>query len=268
MKYFSGLIFVLVWAVGMAVFTATPVPAALINQYDFNGTFNDTLVTGDPLAEFNTAANGFAAGEWWWTADSNPGGGLILTTPILNPANYSVGIRFKFNEVSPGYRKIISFLGSGSDRGLYFYNGVLNQYSIDSGTTVFNPDTYYDLIITRDAATNNAKYYIVDNGMVLLEIDIADPGLETVPNLVGGRAQFLLFHDDITTSGEWTTGGTVQRIRVWDTPLTSNEILNALNDQTAAATVPTMNEWGILIFIMLAGAGSAYVLKRQDRAEN
>jgi len=72
MKYFSGLIFVLVCAVGMTVFAATPAPAALINQYDFNGTFNDTLVTGDPLAEFNTATSGFAAGEWWWTANSNP----------------------------------------------------------------------------------------------------------------------------------------------------------------------------------------------------
>ena len=36
----------------------------------------------------------------------------------------------------------------------------------------------------------------------------------------------------------------------------------------APATVPTINEWGMIIFILLAGLGAAYYLRRQGRAES
>jgi hypothetical protein len=37
---------------------------------------------------------------------------------------------------------------------------------------------------------------------------------------------------------------------------------------TAPTTVPTMNEWGMIIFIAIAGFGSVYYLRRQKRANS
>jgi len=34
------------------------------------------------------------------------------------------------------------------------------------------------------------------------------------------------------------------------------------------ANVPTMNEWGMIIFMALAGLGSVYYLRRQRRTES
>lgn len=35
---------------------------------------------------------------------------------------------------------------------------------------------------------------------------------------------------------------------------------------TPATAIPTMNEWGMIIFMVLAGLGSIYYLRRQRRA--
>jgi hypothetical protein len=40
----------------------------------------------------------------------------------------------------------------------------------------------------------------------------------------------------------------------------------AIEISTAAASVPTMNEWGMIIFMTVAGLGSVYYLRRQRRA--
>jgi hypothetical protein len=39
-------------------------------------------------------------------------------------------------------------------------------------------------------------------------------------------------------------------------------------DNPCRTTVPTMNEWGIIIFIVLAGLGAAFYLRKSKRAEN
>lgn len=38
--------------------------------------------------------------------------------------------------------------------------------------------------------------------------------------------------------------------------------------QVQAVTVPTMNEWGMILFLVLAGFGSIYYLRRQKRANS
>lgn len=250
------------------IFTITlisPVQAATLkSQYEFKGNFNDSFGAGDPLVVSNAATSGFNTDGWYWTADSDPGTELALTTPLVNPANYSIGIRFKYTDMD-GYRKIISFLSSSDDRGLYFYSNNLAQYDIATGVSTFSTDTFYDLVLTRDSADNSVIIYMVDNGVVTNEIDITDTGLETVPNIVGGKAQFLLFSDDTHTNTEWTTGGTVTTIKAWDGPLTPSEIQNALAPQSPASSVsvPIMTEWGMLIFLTISGLGSILYLKRQ-----
>ncbi len=42
----------------------------------------------------------------------------------------------------------------------------------------------------------------------------------------------------------------------------------ALTDPPSAASVPAMTGWGMIFFMLLAGLGSAYYLKRQNRTTN
>jgi hypothetical protein len=49
--------------------------ATLINQYDFQGDFTDTLGAGDNLTPVNTNTSSFGGDAWTWTASTNPGGG-------------------------------------------------------------------------------------------------------------------------------------------------------------------------------------------------
>jgi hypothetical protein len=248
------------------LFVAHPVSAQnLINAYEFNGNFVDSLGNGNPLVEFNTNTSGFGAGEWWWTANTDPGGGLILTTPIPNPQNYSIGIRVEYDEVGPSWRKIISFLTQSDDEGLYFNSGDLNLYSQGAGINTYNADTFYDIIFTRDSL-DNVNIYIVDGGAANLEISLNDSSDETVPNSVPGGYEFRLFHDDSSTDSEWSSGGTVRSIRIWDGPLPPLAIATAMDAPLippSTAVVPTITEWGMITFMILAGLGSFYYLRRR-----
>lgn len=338
--------------------------ADLIHEYDFNGNLNDTVGSGVPLTIHpNTATSGFGVSEWWWTATTSPGGGLILNTDIADPQNYSLGFRIEFNQVGPSWRKIISFKGPMDDDGLYFYNSNLQFYPFGTNTAItYSADTFYDFIFVRSPDDIIRVYVVEGNGTVTKVYEEDDPGDYSVPLLVAGKYQFLLFVDDLEVTGEWTNGGTVKSVRVWNGTLSEDDISDALSDvstgsatnitststtlngtvnpknlQTAVSfeygltnaygsqvtadqsplngsstqqvsvsitglspgttyhyrvtatnsngtsygsdrtfitlnsqnnihTVPTLTEWGMIIFMVLAGLGSVYYLRRQRRA--
>jgi hypothetical protein len=338
--------------------------AVLIHQYDFDGNLNDTVGTGDPLTVHpNTATSGFGVSEWWWTATTSPGGGLIANTDIADPHNYSLGFRIEFNQVGPSWRKIVSFKGSSDDNGLYFYSGNLQFYPFGLNDTVtYNADTFYDFIFVR-SPDNIIRVYVVEgDGTVTKVYEKNDPTDASVPIVVSGKYRFMLFMDDTATSGEWTNGGTVKSLRVWNGTLSEEEISDALSDvstgsatdittttatmngtvnpknlqaviafeygltdaygsqvtadqspingpsnqQVSASitgllpattyhyrvsatnsngtsfgsdrtftteqnnnkTIPTITEWGMIIFVILAGLGAVYCLRKQKRANN
>jgi hypothetical protein len=206
--------------------------AVLIHQYDFDGNLNDTVGTGVPLTIHpNTATSGFGDSEWWWTATTTPGGGLILDTNIIDPQNYSLGFRVEFNEVGPSWKKIVSFKGPSDDNGLYFYGSYLQFYPFGSNTDVtYTPNTFYDFVLSRSSDDTIRVYVVEGDGTVTKVYERSDPGDDSVPLQVAGKYQFMLFMDDTATSGEWTTGGTVKTIRIWDGALTEEEISDALSD--------------------------------------
>ena len=43
---------------------------------------------------------------------------------------------------------------------------------------------------------------------------------------------------------------------------------NDITMQSRATTVPTMNEWGMIIFLLLAGLGAVYYLRRQKTVKS
>jgi len=44
--------------------------------------------------------------------------------------------------------------------------------------------------------------------------------------------------------------------------------LIGLNDIKEPYTIPTLTEWGMIIFIVLAGLGAVYYLRRQRKVKN
>ncbi len=206
--------------------------ADLIHQYDFNDNLNDTLPTAIPLTTHpNTATSGYGSSEWWWTAGTSPGGGLVLETTLLaDPQSYSLRFSIKYNEVS-SYRKIVSFKGTGDDNGFYFLNGNIVFYPLGANNAIsYNTNTFYDFIFSRGVDDVIRVYVVEGDGTVTKVYEVSDSNDSSVPVLVDGKYQFMFFMDDTATSSEWTTGGSVRSIRVWNGPLTEEEVNHPLSD--------------------------------------
>lgn len=196
--------------------------APLIHHFEFEGSFADSLPTGIELqVHANTGTNRLANGEWQWSASSHPGGGLILLTDkITDPEDYSIGFRIRFNEVSPSWRKILSFKDASDDGGLYFYNGYLQLYPFSFNDAIsYETDTYYDFILSRNPEGVVTVYVVQSDNSIVKVYEDVDTTQATVPVEADGFYQFMFFIDDDTTSSEWTSGGAVRNIRIWDGPV-------------------------------------------------
>lgn len=211
----------------------------LVHNFEFNGNLNDTEPSGLVLTISNTTTNSFltSPNAWTWRQPTSPGGGLVLkTNAIPNPASYSLGFRIEFDETgtsgSSGYKKILSFLGLNEDKGLYFHNGNLVLFPFTENNSIqYQPNTFYDFILTREF-NNDLKVYIVEaNGTVTQVYNVNDNTSSTIPLLNGGMREFHFFMNDVTAT-EHTPGGTVRGIRLWDAPLSPSEIAGALSSVT------------------------------------
>jgi len=194
----------------------------LLHKYEFNGVLTDEL-GGPELIPVHTLTSGFEGGAWWWTANTHPGGGLLLRANLIDPEEYSLRLVFKFNTFYSSWTKIISFQGynSGnhyfsSDHGLYFYGNQLEFYPyITNPTAVFSPNVWYDLVFTRNAS-GLIRFYVTPLGQPQqLILEFTDPGTQAVPSLSGDFSCWGLFYDDTSTTYEWTYGGSVALIEVW-----------------------------------------------------
>jgi hypothetical protein len=221
----------------------------LIHNFEFNNSLNDTKNTGISLTSVNTATSSFQSNPngWTWTQPSSPGGGLeLLTDELTDPTSYSIGFRVSYTQTSPSWRKILSFNGPSDDNGFYFNGGRLQFYPTATlSTSTYSPNTFYDFIMTRNA-TGLVNVYIVEtNGTVNQVFSIQDNQSTTVPRLINGNYEFRFFMDDIATTSEFTSGGTVRSIRLWDAPLNPSQIGGALgsvitNDATNITTNSAM----------------------------
>lgn len=193
--------------------------APLIHDFELSGDLSDSITPGTELVIHpNTGNNRFIDGVWQWTADQHPGGGLILLTDqISNPENYSIGFRIKFNDVGPSWKKILSFREESVDGGLYFSDGKLQLYpfNVDENIT-YSANTFYDFILSREANKMMTVYVVQDDGSITKVYEEQDLRDESVPVLVDGKYQFMFFTDDYSTTAEWTTGGSVDSIRLWN----------------------------------------------------
>ncbi|MGI8964834.1 MAG: hypothetical protein ACR2H1_01965 [Limisphaerales bacterium] len=201
---------------------------SLISLYEFNGNFSDSFSNNVDLVEYNNASSVFNAGFWTWTAAANPGGGLIMDLNAPRASLYSIGLRLKFDITSSGYRKIIDFKNQAADDGLYFLNNTLTFYPLIGSSTVVSNNTFIDLVITRDGSSVISVYANGNSNPVFAFSDSDNRGVAIVTNSL---ARFRLFHDDNLQTTEWSPGGTISEIRVWNHVLAPSEIPGAFGTE-------------------------------------
>ena len=200
-----------------------------IHNFEFNGNLNDSQPTGKVLQQPVASNNSFSTNpnQWNWTATQAPGGGLFLSTEDLpNPENYTLALDFSFSDVS-GKRKILSFGDYFENKGVYFLAGGIDQ--VDGsiyGFGTLSANTFYKLILTRNATTKELKTYIIGpSGVLQLLGSLTDTNNDAVPvNSSVNLRDFTFFLDDASTNTEYTPSGSVRFIKIWDTPLSEAQL--------------------------------------------
>lgn len=199
----------------LALLLTTASHAALVHQYELNGSFADTF-SGPSLVPGGPGGVG-TLDPFTYTFGGSQG--LSLSGALPSNATYSILMDFKFT--APGsYKKVVDFKNLSSDAGLYSYTeSYLAFYPVSSGTTGMPIETWLRLVITRDATDTFTCY---KDGA--LEFSFADPSGLAVFSEPGSIIQFL--NDDGATAGFEAVGGVVDRIEIYDDALTSTQVAN------------------------------------------
>ncbi len=199
---------------------ADAVPAATAD-YVFQSSLESSLGTDpDPeLVEVEGGSSVFTVdGRTGTTVLRFAGGrGLALapTTRVIPSSEYTIELLFRLDLLT-GYRKIIDFKNGTADDGLYVLDGCLTFYpKQQQALNAIRTDTYVQVVLTRDS-TDRVVGYV--NG--IRQFAFADRGGLAEVN---GRKTLRFFVDDVTTTGEHSSGA-VSQIRLFDQALTANEV--------------------------------------------
>ena len=167
-----------------------------------------------------------------WKSDQTRGGGFKLEIDKELNDEYTIGVKFSFNNTSGRWRKIIDYKNSNSDNGFYFYNeGHLQFYpsGIISKKAISNNEVV-NFIIVR-SKTEFAVYLVKDDGSISKEFSLTDSTtlLNSIPYKEGGKTLLGFFFDDTITSSEATNGGKIYSLTVYDKEIDPNKVLEKLN---------------------------------------
>lgn len=207
---------------------APPVPPARAAElaptadYRFADTLASSVGAPPPLEELG-AGGGFADD----TVDGAPqrvyrfplktGLQLRPTCGVIWDGNYSMVLLMKL-DATTNYRRLIDWRNGKSDRGLYVDNGRLWYLGQGEETAlaVVSPNEYFQLVVTRDDATNQVATYV--NGQKVLEFAY------TTDIAVLDRDRVLrFFHDDSLAPGD-DGSGAIARLRLYEAALTDEEV--------------------------------------------
>ena len=189
--------------------------ATVTHIYDLNGSLADGL--GGPAlisqgGTLNPTNYSFGANQ-----------GLALDNGFVNPADYSIEMIFNISTTS-GYRKLIDFKDRAVDTGLYNLDTQLNFFNYGSGPLgAINANIDVHLVLTRNQSTSQIIGYI--NGAQ--QFTFADGSSYAVFSATNNIARF--FQDDFPTSQGEASAGVVDRIRIYDGVLTSQEVVDLNN---------------------------------------
>ena len=158
--------------------------AALVNSYDFDGSYADTLGAGNDIVGSGGTISG---GEYIFSGNQ----GLRLTDALPSTTDYAIELGFSVTDSVGGYNKLIDFQDLASDLGLYIYSGTL------------------DFSTTGAARSGGVLSYYLDGALIA---SAADTGNQAV----SGSNVLNFFEDDFTTSQGESFAGAVDYIRIHD----------------------------------------------------
>jgi len=220
---------------GLGVLSPAGVAAALLHDYELNGTYADSL-GGPPIVP-----NGGTLGPTGYTFAATQGPSLSNALPV--PGNYSIEMGFTLKS-TVGYRKILDFKDGTSDNGLYNYDTSLNFYDVATGPSgVFTADVPVTVRLTRNGATGEVVGYV--NGIEQIRfIDSAGDAIFTATNNI---IHFL--QDDTAVPGE-DASGFLDFVRISDGP-------------PSGINAPALNGGGLVATALILLAVGARSLSRK-----
>ena len=202
-------------------------------DYRFQNSRSSTIAGAPDLTDIGPGANTFVTA----TVDGSPravlqfpeGNGLRLapTTGVVPNDVYTIVVLFEFDTTGAGtaYKRVLDFKNGTSDSGLYILSGNLSFFPGFTGTTLLAPNTYYQVVLTRDAAGIVTGY--VDGVQQFTFSDTSQIAVIDSSNAL----RFFRDNESGGPSGEHS-GGSVARIRLFDTALTAAQV--AALDRIAA----------------------------------
>ena len=190
--------------------------ATVTHIYDLNGSLADALGGPALISQGGTLnPTNYSFG---------PNQGLELNNGFVDPADYSVEMIFNISDTNV-WRKLIDFKDRTSDAGWYNYStSMWFAGGLGPGPAgAITASTNVHLVATRNSATNEIIGYI-DGVQHLSFIDGFSKGTFDAPDNI---ARF--FQDDYNTGQSEASGGVVDRIRIYDGVLASQEVVDLFN---------------------------------------
>lgn len=183
-------------------------PAA--HDYQLNNSLAD-LLGGPSLTALggNLQPTGYAFGN---------NQGLDLSSALANPVQYSIEIVFRWNAITGGWYKILDFHNLTSNVGLYTAGTGLYFLDRAFAPDRFTANTFAQLVITRDDATDTVRAYI--NGTLAWSfVDAAGEAVFDGPNQI-----MRFFQDDNVTGQSQAQAGFADRVRIYNEVLSAEDI--------------------------------------------
>ncbi len=198
------------------------------HDYELNGSLADALGGPSLVADGGTlGSDGYVFG---------PNQGLTLTGALADPSSYTIFFVATLDDVddSPLFKKLLDFANLSMDEGLYVRGANLELFPGGAGPDSISADTPFQVALTRDGLTGEAKVYL--NG-VLQRTYVGDPS----DSAVAFDNILRFFEDDIVTGRSEAVGGSVDRILVFNSALTAERIAN-LGNAPPPVTEVVVNE--------------------------
>ncbi len=248
-------------------------------QYNFSHHLTDlkkhsTLTAWSSTGDNNrsnattTFGNDEYGNYWQWHSNTARGGGFYIDIDKDIGEEYTIGLKFSFEQTAPSWKKIIDYKNSTEDTGFYFYNsGHLNFYNYGvNGASITSANQVVDMIVRRNKSKQFEAYIVDSSYNKKLDLQVTDTANQGVPAVIDGKTRLGFFFDDIATTSEASSGGKVYTLKIWDSYKDPDEVIDELRPR-GYVNVHYVDEDGEKIIddqIMEGIIGDPYVVKEKS----